>query len=306
MAPTSTKQFTICEKVKIIEASESLSERELANKFETSKTTIHRVLQQKEEILKLFNETGLNTERKRRYRSTPNEQVNVSVLKFYNDNRARGINLSGPLLKERAVQLARQYGIKGFKASDGWLCLFKKRNGISFKSSPSSNQLPSTSQASNPRSIEATDENNIVQNSQTVPLKKKLSKAPGYDSINDVINSRISLYRNYFSNNQSLNESQANDSSDEPFPEIIEGPPENEVKSELDETETVGQSRSNPNSVEARITNFAAARKSIQALIEYAPYCSRDLMNVLTQIESRQLSHQEEHCFLNSSNGIRE
>lgn len=45
----------------------------------------------------------------------------------------RRVNVSGPLLKEKALKFASDLGIDSFKASNGWLESFLKRNNIVFK-----------------------------------------------------------------------------------------------------------------------------------------------------------------------------
>ena len=46
---------------------------------------------------------------------------------------AKKVPLSGPMIKEKANQLAREMGIN-FVASNGWFYRFKTRQGLTFKS----------------------------------------------------------------------------------------------------------------------------------------------------------------------------
>lgn len=57
---------------------------------------------------------------------TDNEDINEAVYKWYFLARARTI--SGPLLQEEALQIAKTIDPRtNFKASNGWLESFKKR-----------------------------------------------------------------------------------------------------------------------------------------------------------------------------------
>ena len=45
---------------------------------------------------------------------------------------AQDARLSGPLLKQKAEEIARESGIE-FVATEGWLCCWKLRNNVVFK-----------------------------------------------------------------------------------------------------------------------------------------------------------------------------
>ena len=49
------------------------------------------------------------------------------------DASARLVNISGPLLQEKALKFAADLNLSEFKASNGWLECFIKRNNIVFK-----------------------------------------------------------------------------------------------------------------------------------------------------------------------------
>lgn len=79
-------------------------------------------------------EMNVNPDRKRQKTSlNANEQVNNLVLGFINDANSRKISLSGPLIQERARKYATDLGLSDFKASNGWLEKFLKRNNLVFK-----------------------------------------------------------------------------------------------------------------------------------------------------------------------------
>lgn len=55
------------------------------------------------------------------------------ILKWLQERRELNISVGGPTLCEKAVELAQKLGHKEFRASNGWLQKFKKRNNIAFR-----------------------------------------------------------------------------------------------------------------------------------------------------------------------------
>jgi len=55
-------------------------------------------------------------------------------LVWFSKTREKNLPVSGPTLQEKAKQLAEVHGLNDFKASNGWLEKFRKRDNISFKS----------------------------------------------------------------------------------------------------------------------------------------------------------------------------
>ena len=46
---------------------------------------------------------------------------------------SQNVPLSGAIIQEKASQYAKELSIENFKASDGWLCRWKERNNVTFK-----------------------------------------------------------------------------------------------------------------------------------------------------------------------------
>ena len=78
-------------------------------------------------------ESSASLNRKRKMRKTGNEEINELLLKWFTDCTARHINVTGPLMKEKALQFASELNNEDFKASNGWLESFVKRNNIRFR-----------------------------------------------------------------------------------------------------------------------------------------------------------------------------
>lgn len=59
------------------------------------------------------------------------EKLDDALLLWFNQERANGKPISGPIIKEKAILLHKKMGgEEDFKASEGWLNRWKKRHGI--------------------------------------------------------------------------------------------------------------------------------------------------------------------------------
>ena len=56
--------------------------------------------------------------------------MNQLVFDFFHQARAKGIPITGGLLKAKAVEYASSLNIEGFKASNGWLGSWKRRYNV--------------------------------------------------------------------------------------------------------------------------------------------------------------------------------
>ena len=75
-------------------------------------------------------DNNVSAERKRQKKSTGNDDINKLVWEWFKNATSRRINLSGPLIKEKALKFAQDFGVESFKASYGWLESFKHRHNI--------------------------------------------------------------------------------------------------------------------------------------------------------------------------------
>lgn len=69
----------------------------------------------------------------RRLKSCEFKDVEECVLKWLKQCRDKKITIGGPILQEKAQQFAVELGHEKFRASNGWLQNFKKRNEIVFR-----------------------------------------------------------------------------------------------------------------------------------------------------------------------------
>lgn len=95
------------------------------------RTQIQNVAKRKREILEEY-ESG-NPELKRPRRAMTYDDVHELCYRWFLDATSRQVNVSGPLLKEKALKFASDLSLSDFKASNGWQNSFLKRNNIVLK-----------------------------------------------------------------------------------------------------------------------------------------------------------------------------
>jgi transposase len=111
-------------------SSQGKSARQIAVQLGVGRTQILNILKNRDEVTKAY-EGGVPSGQKRK-RKTGNEEVNELTLQWFTIARSKNIPVSGPMLQEKALTFAAEIGNHDFKASNGWLEAFRKRNGISF------------------------------------------------------------------------------------------------------------------------------------------------------------------------------
>ena len=121
------------QRIEVIRKSEKekLSNRKIVEQMVVGRTQIDNVLKRKADILTDY-ENNTGPEHKRQRRPTGNGDINVLVWEWFQDATPRRINVSGPLIQERALKFASDLNVESFKASNGWLESFKKRHNIIF------------------------------------------------------------------------------------------------------------------------------------------------------------------------------
>ena len=132
MAAKSRKDLNLEQKVQVIKLSdEGLAVKNILSRVKCGKSQVYNILKRKQEIMEEYESLGgqsLNCHRKRR--KTEYDEINRLTYEFFQDCHRRKINLTGPLLQEKALQFASELNFSEFKASNGWLEAFKKRHNI--------------------------------------------------------------------------------------------------------------------------------------------------------------------------------
>ena len=107
------------------------SSRVIASDFGVGRTQIQNVAKRKREILDEY--TSGNPDCKRVKKTVSYDEIDKLCYRWFLDATSRLINVSGPLIKEKALKFASELGITEFKGSSGWLDSFLKRHNIVFK-----------------------------------------------------------------------------------------------------------------------------------------------------------------------------
>lgn len=128
------KTLTLAEKAAAIREVEKGFKKkcDIARDFGIPQNMLSTYLKNKDKILNSVTCTN-SDESKKRAKGPENPDVDECVKKWFRQARDKKIALSGPLVTAKAAEFAQQLGKTNFKASNGWLDGFKKRNGISFK-----------------------------------------------------------------------------------------------------------------------------------------------------------------------------
>lgn len=128
------KDLSLKEKRDILECYDKLpkmSQRNAAVHLKISQPVLCKILKNRLHIesLALKNE---NMDRKRT-RSGKNTEVDSALKTWFNNVRERKDTINGPLVRQKAEELAKILGKEDFMATDGWLQRWKKRENIEYK-----------------------------------------------------------------------------------------------------------------------------------------------------------------------------
>jgi hypothetical protein len=117
----------------VIKKSESgISARKLSIEYQVGKTQIQDTIKRKAEYVK-YHEENMPEDMKRKKIKTGFEEINRLTEEWLKEANRRHIDVTGPLLKSKALKFASDLSIADFKASQGWLQSFQKRNNLTFK-----------------------------------------------------------------------------------------------------------------------------------------------------------------------------
>lgn len=132
---SSRVHLSLKDKVDLINVSvrERLSVRDLAARYKIGKTQVSDILKKKKEWLEKWSQHG-NIHSQKSFPKSIGLNIDNITYEWFCRARAAKIPLSGPLIREKALEVAKSLGARDFKASVGWLDKFKSRHAISWKS----------------------------------------------------------------------------------------------------------------------------------------------------------------------------
>ena len=128
--PPKRRFLTLVEGVKVKELNNThRSARKIAKDLGVGKTQVQNILKRKAEVLKEY-ENYISGAMKHLCRTSENDEINELYLNWFQDATKRFMPVSGPLIQQQALKFARDPNNDTFKASNGWLDSFLKRNNI--------------------------------------------------------------------------------------------------------------------------------------------------------------------------------
>ncbi|XP_060080036.1 uncharacterized protein LOC132559270 isoform X3 [Ylistrum balloti] len=212
--------LTLNQRIEVIRLSENgYSSRMLAKHFQVGRTQILRILKYKEKLLEVYEITPNKDQWKRIGRRTEYEDINNRLWSWVQQLMASSasIRISGPLLREKALEIAKETKNTEFKASNGWLSSFLKRNSLHLDSRfKCQNIEPSTSKPSTHHKHSTVDPADLKDTFQTDGSSKDFS---GNISAYDCSPGSFEEFSQSFSKNDvAINDSVTHNTPTEDFP----------------------------------------------------------------------------------------
>ena len=133
MSSRKRKHLTLEDKVKIIKKhKEGRSVQALKEEYVCGQTQIYSILKLKESIMNTYESNASSSSHTlgHKARNSSFSKINDSLYEWYLLACSKNIYPDGPILKEKAKEIAEKLGIKGFKASNGWLDKWKQHHFI--------------------------------------------------------------------------------------------------------------------------------------------------------------------------------
>ena len=125
--------FTIEKKYAIISEfrRNGLSQADVCRKYNVPFSTFNRWVKNEKDIVSKF-ETNAFAPSKKRIKHAKYELLESALYKWFINARQRSLPISGPVLMEKASELALKMNIES-KPGNGWLSRFRLRHNVSFK-----------------------------------------------------------------------------------------------------------------------------------------------------------------------------
>jgi len=131
------KKLTYDQKLEIVAkfASDPKSVRKLSIDYNTSKSTIARILANKDKYgTKLVRIDPIDEKDNLLSQTLKYRELDSVVFEVFLKLRTKLIGINGTLLKKVGLHAAKQLKLNEFKASNGWVDRFRTRHGLQFKS----------------------------------------------------------------------------------------------------------------------------------------------------------------------------
>ena len=107
-----------------------VSQREAAEQFWVSRELLQGLI--KNEITIRAATAVSSVSGVKRKRSRKDKEVEKALFNWFKFTRQRSTPVNGPILMEKANEIAEAYGHSNFKATEGWFNQWKKRFSVEF------------------------------------------------------------------------------------------------------------------------------------------------------------------------------
>ena len=108
----------------LLELKKGKSNKEVAKSFGVPANTLSTWKKSKDKVFEAFQKGSATT---KRLKVDTYDQVSKAVLKWFTRLRSENVPVSGVLIKEKALNFAKELNFEKFQASDGGLDKWKKR-----------------------------------------------------------------------------------------------------------------------------------------------------------------------------------
>ena len=105
------------------ELEKGIPHKDVASLVGVPKDTLSTWKKNKDKVFEKYNSGFIS----KRVKPEKYEELNKDVHKWFLVLRSENVPISGPMLKEKALEFAGELNIEGFQASEGWLEKRKKR-----------------------------------------------------------------------------------------------------------------------------------------------------------------------------------
>ena len=126
--------LTIRQKIELIDKFDSgYSAAKLSETYNIGIQTVRDIYKNKRKLEEFTRscDSGAGPSERKSMKSSSYESLDTALLLWFNQKRAEGIPVSGPMCSCKAKIFYDQLGLEGnFNASSGWLTRFKQRHGI--------------------------------------------------------------------------------------------------------------------------------------------------------------------------------
>ena len=141
MSTVKRKRVSLSEKYKAITELESgIKPSKVAEKYHVPRNTVSTWLKKKEEIKNTF-KSGEVSSKGKNMRIGQNDDLEKALFSWLKKMRANNSPVNGTVVKEKAIDYAKELQIEGFKASNGWFERWETRFNVSLKLLPEKKNL---------------------------------------------------------------------------------------------------------------------------------------------------------------------